>query len=255
MAFSKAARDVIRKELDNGNSGQNAANSVNYTVRTGLQDPTRDGSIASVSFKFSKPVSQDLLDNKSSAILSYLSSNLDVQGDLGIIDALFAQIMPKGSARKKSKTTTTGAMSVRFGDPQDSDGTPPGTINGANGRFISLLNLKSLLELTAKEYLIADMKKPGAPLKFRTGRFANSLKLKNVTYTDTQGTQPTLSIDYNYMLRPYSVFNPAVSTYRRLSLTPYAGARNPQRLIGEAILKAARKLIHSRYNVSVGQGI
>lgn len=257
MSFSNAARDIIKKQLDNGASGQNNANSVTYSIKSGLQNPERDGKIASVSFKFTKPVSKDLLDSKANVILQYLSMNLDLQGDLGVVDALFNQILPKGGAKRKTKKGKqgSGTINVKFGDPQDSDGAPPGSVNGANGRFISILNLKSLLELTAKEYLIRDMKRAGAPLKYRTGRFANSLKIKNVTYTDTQGTLPTLNVDYNYMTRPYSVFNPAVSTYRRLSLRPYAGARNPQRLIGEAIAKAARKLIHSRYRVSIGQGM
>jgi hypothetical protein len=257
MSFSKAAREVIKKQLDNGASGQNAANSVTYAIKTGLKDPSRDGSVASVSFKFSKPVSEDLLESKSDLILSYMSANLDISGDLGIVEALFNQILPKnGSAKSKrmKKETSTGIISVKFGDPQDSDGTLPNAVTGANGRFVSLLNLRSLLELLAKEYLIQEMRRGGAPLKYRTGRFANSLKVKNISYSDTQGTLPQLNINYGYMTRPYSVFNPAVSTYRKLSLRPYAGARNPQRLIGEALTKAARKLIHSRYNISISQG-
>ncbi|MFP9219983.1 hypothetical protein, partial [Enterococcus faecalis] len=123
-------------------------------------------------------------------------------------------------------------------------------------RFVSNSNMKIILEIVAKEYLIKDMKKAGAPLKFRTGRFANSLKIKDVMLRDSETSKgsPELNVTYNYMTRPYSVFNPAVSTYRRLSLRPYPGARNPQKLIGEAIAKAARDLIHSRYKIKVNQG-
>lgn len=254
MSFSDAAKEVIQNELDNRSlRGEGSKNKVIYAVDVGLIDPSRDGRIASVSMKFSKPVSQDLVDQKSSTILNYLSKNLDVQGDLGTLDALLQSIT--GKKTRVGKKRSTGTVNVKFGDPEDVTGYG-GTVTGANGRFVSNSNLKAVLELVAKEYLIKEMKRAGAPLKFRTGRFANSLKIKDVVLpnSETDGGSPKLDISYNYMTRPYSVFDPRVSTYRRLSLRPFAGARNPQRLIGDAIAKAARDLIHSRYRISVTQG-
>lgn len=254
MAFSDIATRIIKEQLDTGSKAQNNKNTVVYTVATGLQDPARDGTIAQLSFRFSKPVSEDLLNVKSAAILKAVSSSLNLQGDLGALEAMIQQAAGKRTTvgRKRS----TGRVQVNFGDPIDSQEGYGGAVTGASGRFVSNNNMKVILEMVAKEYLIKDMKKAGAPLKYRTGRFANSLKIKDVILADAKSEKstPQLNVTYKYMTRPYSVFNPAVSTYRRLSLRPFPGARNPQKLIGEAIAKAARDLIHSRYKISVNQG-
>ncbi len=59
-------------------------------------------------------------------------------------------------------------MQVNFGDPSDVEDGYSGAITGASGRFVSNSNMKIILEIVAKEYLIKDMK--ATPLKFRTGR-------------------------------------------------------------------------------------
>lgn len=255
MAFSKAARDIIKNELDNrALRNANSKNQVTYVVETGLTNTSRDGKIATATFKFNKPVSQDLLESKTSNILSYLAGSLDLKGDVASIDAMLMSIV--GQKKTVGRKRSSGTVSVMFGDPSDITGSGA-AVTGVNGRFVSIANLKAILELVAKEYLIKDMKRAGAPLKYRTGRFANSLKIKDVVMPEGQNDSnrpPQLGITYNYMTRPYSVFDPRVSTYRRLSLRPFAGARNPQRLIGEAIAKAARDLIHSRYRITVKQG-
>lgn len=255
MSLSDLARQIIKEQLDTANRSENTKNTVVYTVETGLTNPARDGTVASVSFRFSKPVSEDLLNIRTASILKTVSSSLNLGGDLGALEAMIQQAAGKKTTvgRKRS----TGRVQVNFGDPSDTEDGYSGAISGASGRFVSNSNMKTILELVAKEYLIKDMKKAGAPLKYRTGRFANSLKIKDVMLRDakdTSGAAPELNVTYNYMTRPYSVFNPAVSTYRRLSLRPFPGARNPQKLIGEAIAKAARDLIHSRYKIKVNQG-
>lgn len=254
MSLSDLARQIIKEQLDTASQSENNKNTVVYSVETGLKDPTRDGTVAQVSFKFSKPVSQDLLDIRTASILKAVSSSLDLTGDLGALENLIQTTAGKKSSVGKKRST--GRVQVNFGDPSDVEDGYSGAVTGASGRFVSNSNMKTILELVAKEYLIKDMKKAGAPLKFRTGRFANSLKIKDVMLRDTGASKgaPELNVTYNYMIRPYSVFNPAVSTYRRLSLRPYPGARNPQKLIGEAIAKAARDLIHSRYKIKVNQG-
>lgn len=254
MALGDVARNIIREQLDAGGRRENSKNTVVYSVETGLADTTRDATVATVSFKFTKPVSNDLLDVRMTSILQAVTSNLDVTGDTAILDNLIKSIAGKG--RSVGKKRSTGRVEVNFGDPTDAEDGFAGSVSGASGKFVSNVNMKVVLEMVAKEYLIKDMKKAGAPLKFRTGRFANSLKIKDVIINAKEGEKnPDLQVTYNYMVNPYSVFNPAVSTYRRLSLTPYAGARNPQKLIGEAIAKAARDLIHSRYRIKVNQGM
>lgn len=252
MALGDLARQIVKEQLDIMSGGSHSTkNTVIYNAET--MDNHKDGTIGKVSFRFTKPVSEDLLNVRTSSILKAVSSSLNLEGDVGVIDNLLNSITGKKS--KIGRKRSTGRVEVNFGDPSDADNGYAGAISGASGRFVSNTNLRALLELVAKEYLVKDMKKAGAPLKFRTGRFANSLKIKDVLLREDAGSKnPDLNITYNYMLKPYSVFNPAVSTYRGLSLRPFPGARNPQKLIGEAIAKAARDLIHSRYRIRVNQG-
>lgn len=254
MSLSSAAKDIIKAQLDINKGGTSSRNQVTYEVTTGLNDPARDGTIAAVSFTFSKPVSEDLLETKTAAILNRLVNALDINLDVSIVNTLFAKLLGQKAASKIGKKTSRGNVQVNFGDPEDADGIA-GSIRGSSGRFISQSNFKSALEILAKAYLIRDMQKSGAPLKYRTGRFANSLKIKDAMQSNqTSSKAPQLNVTYNYMTRPYSVFDPKVSTYRKLSLTPFVGARNPQLLIGEAIAKALRDLVHSRYALVVKQG-
>lgn len=254
MSLSDIARSIVKDQLDTGKGGTSTRNSVIYEVTTGLLDPTKDGEIASVSFVFTKPVSEDLLATASAAILNRVVNSLDLNTDTQVVNALFAKILGAKQAANIGKKRTKGTVSVNFGDPEDAEGSA-GQIRGISGRYISQSNFKSALELLAKAYLIKDMQAIGAPLKFRTGRFANSLKIKDALLRDQKSNEaPELDVTYNYMTRPYSVFDPRISTYRNLSLRPFRGARNPQRLIGEAIAKALRDLIHSRYRLVVKQG-
>jgi hypothetical protein len=49
------------------------------------------------------------------------------------------------------------------------------------------------------------------------------------------------------MLHPYSVFDP------RFGNTLATPGRNPQRIIGEALEKAAKDIIHAKYKIVVRQ--
>lgn len=255
MSLGDVARQIINSQLDANKNSSSTRNSVTYEVTTGLKDGDQDGTIATVSFSFSKPVSEDLLVVQTPAILNRIVNSLDLDTDTQVINALYVKLLGSKAAGKVGKKRTRGNVAVNFGDPEDADGQA-GSIRGATGRYISQSNFKSALELLAKAYLIRDMQSAGAPLKFRTGRFANSLKIKDALQKEPIGSNPPeLNVSYTYMLRPYSVFDPRVSTYRRLSLTPFRGARNPQLLIGEAIAKALRDLVHSRYSLVVKQGL
>ncbi|MFP9170256.1 hypothetical protein ACLI2G_15910, partial [Enterococcus faecalis] len=155
--------------------------------------------VAQVSFKFSKPVSQDLLNIRTASILKDVSSSLALSGDLGALENLIQATAGKKSSVGKKRST--GRVQVNFGDPSDVEDGYSGAVTGASGRFVSNSNMKIILEIVAKEYLIKDMKKAGAPLKFRTGRFANSLKIKDVMLRDSETSKgsPELNVTYNYM--------------------------------------------------------
>ena len=68
-------------------------------------------------------------------------------------------------------------------------------------------------------------------LQYRTGRFANSVRVENVT----QGPRGGIGIDYTYMRDPYETFEPGNkqgSTFR-----------NPKKIIGDSIRELAIGII------------
>lgn len=148
------------------------------------------------------------------------------------------------------------SLSVPSEEPKDKEpkNTLYGKIQLKNGKYVSPSNLAGLLEKAAIEETSKYMKEPTAPLKFRTGRFANSLNISRINILNGDSDSPTLDVRYGYMERPYSVFDPSVSTYRGLSLRPRRGARNPNRIIPMAIGRARKKLINPRYNVLAKKG-
>lgn len=250
--LSDLAKQIILQELSNKSGFKR--DKIDYVVETGLKDPTRDGRVAKLSFRFSKPVSLDYLEGVTPKIFELIQNNYNIEQEIDNLAIAFARILGIGSMSKIGKKRTIGSVNVSLGDPQDDDpDAASGVVRGHSGMFVSNSNMMSMLEILSKMYLTQDMKKASAPLKWRTGRFANSIEVKSLQLR-TEGKNIEAVISYNYMTRPYSVFNPAISSYRKLSLRPFAGARNPQKLIGEALAKAARDLIHSKYKIKVQEG-
>lgn len=252
MALSDLAKQIILQELSNPSGFKK--DKIDFTIETGLQDPTRDGRIAKLTFKFSKPVSLEYLESVTPKIFSLISENYDIEQEMDNLAFVFSRILGMDTTRRVGNKKSIGSVRVSLGDAAEDDPDAyHGPVRGPSGVFVSNSNMRSMLEILAKMYLTQAMKKSGAPLKWRTGRFANSVELKSLVI-ESKGKEVEAIISYNYMTRPYSVFNPAISTYRRLSLRPFAGARNPQRLIGEALAKAAKDLIHSKYKITVQEG-
>lgn len=249
MAVSRFMEQLIRESLDdmeNQNEPRNM-DRVTYTITT--DDRRVEQNVAQAVFRLSKPVPAEELGPKGRNVLQHVSEFLDARR-LGIADALLAQY---GLQDRVGRKRTRGNVAVRLGTRSDED-LGSAAINSRSGRFISNTNLRSILELVAKNYLIQDMRRPSAALKFRTGRFANSLNVTRVGIVDGDaGRRQRVSIFYTYMTRPYAVFDPMVSTRPELYNRPTPGARNPQVLIGDAIAKAARDVIHSRYRLDVRQ--
>lgn len=238
---------IIHKELDD-RAKRGAKRLVSYEVDT---DDTRvESNVATISFKFSKPIAYDEASKRSASILKNVSNSLDAR-QLGVVDAILSQY---GLATGVGKKRTKGKVAVLLGDHLE-EGRAVG-INTIKGKLISENNLRSLLEIVAKDYLIRDMKRPNAPLKYRTGRFANSLDVRSVRLQDNDsGRKPHLSIFYSYMTYPYATFDPMKSTRPAMYMNPSYGARNPQTHIGDALAKAARDIIHSRYRIDVREAL
>lgn len=238
---------IIRKELDD-RSKRGDKRKVVYEVTT--KDTRLDPTVSTISFRFNKPIPEADAKERGTHVLKSIADSLDTQ-QLGIVNAILAQY---GLIKSVGKKRTRGSVQVHFGDYLE-EGRAIG-INTVKGKLISELNLRSLLEIAAKDYLIRDMKAASAPLKYRTGRFANSLDIRSVRIQDADtGRKPNLSIFYSYMTYPYATFDPMKSTRPAMYERPSYGARNPQKLIGEAIAKAARDIIHSRYRINVREAM
>ncbi|AUG85034.1 tail completion or Neck1 protein [Vibrio phage Ceto] len=247
MPASKMMEKIIRRELDD-RANKGTKRQVTYDVQT--DDTRSDNNVATVSFKFSKPVAATEASERGKHILRGVANALEHR-ELGVVDAILSQY---GLAGKVGKKRSRGTVNVRLGDYLE-EGRALG-VNTVKGKMISQTNLRSLLELLAKDYLIRDMKKANAPLKYRTGRFANSLDVRSVRIQDTDtGRKPELSIFYQYMTYPYATFDPRKSTRPAMYNRPSYGARNPQVLIGDALAKAARDIIHSRYRIDVREAV
>lgn len=251
--FEEVLRDAISskvKDIEKQKVG------VDYDIVT---TSTRGNDVATATIRLSKPIPEK--DINVSDVLQGIGDSIRAE-QLGIFDSILVQSGIKKS--KVGKKKTSGSVEVITGiDGEVGEDSYKDGIRGAGGRFISNTNLRSMLELAAKKYLIESMRKPSAPLKHRTGRFANSLKITDVVKDkETQvrtsrpaskKNKPRVSILYTYMTYPYATFDPKVSNRPEMYMRPSYGARNPQVHIGNAIAKAARDILYSGYQVKVNQ--
>lgn len=171
---------------------------------------------------------------------------LDVE-EIGAVDNILASF---GFGKVPKTTRRAGSTTVVYTEDEDVVGAKYRSgrkdigIQTTSGKYISSTSLRSLLQILTIKYILDDMTDPNAPLKYRTGRFANNVRIKNPSLS-SKASQ--VSLFYTYMLRPYAVFDP------RYGNAKASHGRNPQRIIGEALEKAARDLIHARYNVVIRQ--
>ena len=96
--------------------------------------------------------------------------------------------------------------------------------------------LKLDLQAKIRQVVTANMEAPA--LVYRTGRFASSVIIEDVTWTEEQKIP---SIKYNYQLAPYSVFAPGGKMF-----TP---DRNPQKLIEGSIREIAREMMITKLSI------
>jgi hypothetical protein len=151
-----------------------------------------------------------------------------------------------------NKRTYQHTMDYSTGAPVDESTLEGGQhlVEVKSGKYRRIGTLRPLLEELFKLYVVKDMTRRGAPLKFQTGRFANSAEITSFKASTRNSKTPYLSLAYTYMVAPYSVFDPAQSNYRGLSSV----GRNPQRILGQALRKAATDLISSRYKITIVEG-
>ena len=95
------------------------------------------------------------------------------------------------------------------------------------------LELKELINNVLPEAVAAKMIEPA--LRFRTGRFANSAEVTNVTVGPRGGTE----IQYTYQRDPYETFEPG---NKRGSVQ-----RDPRKLIGSTVREIAQQMVGKKF--------
>ena len=238
---------ILAQEADKAvktNKGDVKRGKVEYSVITGdRRKYASEHTISEVSFT----VSQGALDAPVAvSAMSKIAEYLDID-DIGAVDNILASF---GFGKEPKTKRSSGSTTIKYTEDPDVVGAKYRSgrtdigIQTTSGKFTNATTLRSLLQILVKKYILEDMTRLVAPLKYRTGRFANTVELKNPALSP-KATQ--VSLFYTYMLRPYSVFDP------RFGNAKASLGRNPQRIIGEALEKAARDIIHAKYHVVVRQ--
>ncbi len=133
------------------------------------------------------------------------------------------------SNRVKFKATGSAGYAARYRDKQ--------------GRSISALNLVRLLNTAMDKYVKKAMSTVPGSLTYRTGRFSGSVVVEEIkSNKPTQGTSGSTSLFFNYMVAPYSVFDPAIATNQ---VAQYPTSYDPRVVIRTAIDEALRDILHS----------
>lgn len=141
---------------------------------------------------------------------------------------------PKPEVRKKQKvksvqsnSKTKSSVSTKKAPRKAKTNVPTST---------NILSLAALINEKLPETIRKNMKPPA--LQNRTGRFSNSVKIVEATYT----TQGYPSFGYTYQKDPYQVFEPSLGNASWSSQE-----RDPKRLIDRSIREVAAQLMAGRF--------
>lgn len=212
-----------------------------YSVVLASQRDLKTGT--AITFLMKKPV--EISDATGDSIANSVLGSLDTE-NIEIVDDILNKL--KLSLDKPKGKRGSGRFKLGNASEAKTSDLKAG-IQLKNGRFTSATNLRSLLKLLTIKYVTEEMQSLGTTgLRYRTGRFATSIDLFPIRQRKDAPTK--LSLYYTYMLYPYAVFDPNVSSRQELA----SAARNPQKLIGSALLQAAKDLVHARYSFDVKQG-
>ena len=248
--LSTEALDILEVAKQAFDKDEGPTTKVDYELD--FENP-RDGEILStLRFKLGKPITQEKADQIVEEMFPLLSSTLGLEAAAQIAARL---VEKQGIRSKKEKLKST--FNAEFLDTPLNNVAEEraGAARSASGRFVSQMNLKASLELLMKENMLATMTSPSAgtgpesALKYRTGRLLNSANIVSVSVPES--VDGTMSIYYRYMVYPYQVFDPKNTQSPDNGLA--SNMRNPQKLIGDALASAARRLLSKRYKFIIRQ--
>jgi hypothetical protein len=136
---------------------------------------------------------------------------------------------------QNKKTTTRRRRGSKIGAVAGFKGAQSHVEKKAGSNPMALRNLlNEMLPQIVSKNMIAPA------LQFRTGRFANSVRVDNVTQGPRGGNT---MIEASYMTDPYSTFAPGGKKY-----TPQ---RNPEALIKRSVREIATSIVGARFGVTV----
>lgn len=154
---------------------------------------------------------------------------------LAAIEKAFGKVSVNNKPNKKRSGNATKVLGVQVSEAVPTLGVSKAGRFTNNGKFVSSANIMTILNNLISLYVHRHMGRP--ELIWRTGRFANSVKIVGLTATRAQAVQAT----YTYMLYPYQTFEPGFKQGFR--------GYDPRRLITKAI-RAMMAEVFSVQNVS-----
>ena len=151
---------------------------------------------------------------------------------------------------KKNKTNKTTRLKTTSNNTRPLNSAPVKTQSGGSinlktssaslapsGQSVSLADLQLLINIHLQDVVSANMGAGGSKglLNYRTGRFAESVKLERLTIS----REGMISAFYSYMKNPYQTFEPGFAQ-------GIPGTRSPKTLISRSIREIAATKVHNR---------
>jgi len=181
----------------------------------------------------SKQIVQNMFPHKSNPDMRYkVNKRLVAQGKTESINDVVQSMVALTTAAYTRKAT----KSAKGKRPPRARGTAQGKVAQAAGE--NPMALRNLLNELLPQVVAKNMTSPA--LNYRTGRFANSVNVDNVTQGARGGNT---MIEASYMTDPYSTFAPGGKKY-----TPQ---RNPEALIKKSVREIATGIVGARFGVTV----
>jgi DNA uptake protein ComE-like DNA-binding protein len=158
-----------------------------------------------------------------------------------ILDILKTGKSSPYSANKKLKNLNAVVQKTSIKLPKIEVKAPRVRVNpsvrNTKGQFTSLTSIQNLINSKLAQQIQKNMGKGNAKaiLNYRTGRFANSVKVERLSM-DRQGG---ITSFYSYMKNPYQIFEPG---FRQGS----PQSRDPRLVIGKSIREIAAQAVSAR---------
>ena len=173
-------------------------------------------------------------------ILETMLKNIKINPDFRL--KVNKQLLKQGLKERKSSKGTLAKSKTKRGykskEKRDAGARVVATSKVQQKAGANPMALKNLLNEILPMTVAQNMTSPA--LNFRTGRFANSVRVDNITQGPRGGNT---MIEATYMTNPYETFAPGGQKY-----TPQ---RDPERLIKRSIRQVASGIIGAKFGINI----